>query len=128
MNEWISLSVLPGAKVQFPVGRINSRDFLADHTLSTRPEPAWQKMARVSLNDTAQPVDSEEEGQRSNMDRQRPKKIDSSFATEYGVKPFELTYNTQDIFPDQRFPPCKAYSIHTFLNKQLSQVRNLCAR
>jgi len=35
---------------------------LADHTLPTRPEPAWQKMAQSPLNDTTQPVDSEEEG------------------------------------------------------------------
>jgi len=48
-----------------------SRDFsLADHTLPTRPEPAWQKMAQSPLNDTTQPVDSEEEGRSSTMDRQ----------------------------------------------------------
>jgi len=47
-----------------------SRDFsLADHTLPTRPEPAWQKIAQSPLNDTTQPVDSEEEGQSLPMDR-----------------------------------------------------------
>ena len=54
-----SLSVLPVARVRFPA----MADFsLADHTLPTRPEPAWQKMAQSPLNDTTQPVDSEEEG------------------------------------------------------------------
>jgi len=42
---------------------------LADHTLPTRPELAWQKMAQSPLNDTTQPVDSEEEGQSSTVDR-----------------------------------------------------------
>jgi len=47
-----------------------SRDFsLADRTLPTRPEPAWQKMAQSPLNDTTQPVDSEEEGRSPTMDR-----------------------------------------------------------
>jgi len=47
-----------------------SRDFsLADRTLPTRPEPAWQKMARSPLNDTTQPVDSEEEGRSPTMGR-----------------------------------------------------------
>jgi len=47
-----------------------SRDFsLADHTLPTRPEPAWQKMAQSPLNDTTQPVDNEEEGRSSTMDK-----------------------------------------------------------
>jgi len=47
-----------------------SRDFsLADHTLPTRPEPTWQKTAQSPLNDTAQPVDNEEEGQSSTMDK-----------------------------------------------------------
>jgi len=42
----------------------NSKDFyLADHTLPAHPEPAWQKMAQSPLNDTTQPVDSEEESQ-----------------------------------------------------------------
>jgi len=46
------------------------RDFsLADRTLPTRPEPAWQKMAQI-LNDTTQPVDSEEEGRSPTTDRQ----------------------------------------------------------
>jgi len=48
-----------------------SRDFsLADRTLPTGPEPACQKMAESPLNDTAQPVDSEEEGPSPIMDRQ----------------------------------------------------------
>jgi len=47
-----------------------SRDFsLADHTLPTCPEPAWQKTAQSPLNDTTQPVDSEEEDQCPTMDR-----------------------------------------------------------
>jgi len=67
-----SLSVLPVTRVQFPQPRRSiSRDFhLADRTLPTRPEPAWQKMAQSPLNDTTQPVDSEEEGRNSTMDRQ----------------------------------------------------------
>ena len=48
-----SLSVLPMSRV-----------------LPTRPEPAWQKIAQSSLNDTTQPVGSEEEGRSSTMDRQ----------------------------------------------------------
>jgi len=43
-----SLSVLPVARVQFPATAeyFKSRDVsLADRTLPTRPEPAWQKMA-----------------------------------------------------------------------------------
>jgi len=58
--EWnSSRSVLPVARVQFPT----MADFsLADRTLPTRPEPVWQKMAQSPLNDTTQPVDSEEEG------------------------------------------------------------------
>jgi len=48
-----------------------SRDFsLADHTLPTRPKPAWQKMAQSPLNDATQPVEIEEEGQSLTMDRQ----------------------------------------------------------
>jgi len=58
-----SLSVFPVARVQFPVTAEYFKDFsLADRTLPTRPEPAWQKMAQSPLNDTTQPVDSEEEG------------------------------------------------------------------
>ena len=63
-DKWekrISLSVLPVARVQFPA--------TADHTLPTRPEPAWQKMAQSPLNDTTQPVGSEEEGQCPTMNR-----------------------------------------------------------
>jgi len=33
-----------------------------DHTLPTRPDPAWLKMAQSPLNNTTQPVNSEEEG------------------------------------------------------------------
>jgi len=36
--------------------------FLADHTLPTRLEPVWQKMAQSPLNGTTQPVDINEEG------------------------------------------------------------------
>jgi len=43
---------------------------LADHTLSTRPEPAWQKMAQSPLNDTTQPVGNEEKGRSPTTDRQ----------------------------------------------------------
>jgi len=39
------------------------------HTLPTRPEPAWQKMAQSPLNGTTQPVDSEKEGRTPTMDR-----------------------------------------------------------
>jgi len=47
-----------------------SRDFsLADHTLPTRSEPAWQKKAQSPLNDSRPPVDSEEKGRSSTMDR-----------------------------------------------------------
>jgi len=66
-----SLSVLPVARVRFPTTAEYFKGFsLADRTLSTRPEPAWQKMAQSPLNDTTQPVDSEEEGRSSIMDRQ----------------------------------------------------------
>jgi len=41
--------------------------FLADHTLPTRPEPAWQKMA--PLNGTTKSGDMEEEGLRTTMER-----------------------------------------------------------
>ena len=65
-----SLSVLPVAWAQTQPRPSSSRDFsLADHTLLTRPEPAWYKMAQSPLNDTTQPVDSEEEGQSPTMDR-----------------------------------------------------------
>jgi len=60
-----SPSVLPVARMEYI-----SRDFsLADHTLPTRPEPAWQKMVQSPLNDTTQPVDNEEEGRSPTMDR-----------------------------------------------------------
>jgi len=42
---------------------------LADHTLPTRRESAWQKMAQSPLNGTTQPVDSKEEGLRPTMDK-----------------------------------------------------------
>jgi len=65
-----SLSVLPVALVQFPAMAEYFEGFsLADRTLPTRPEPAWQKMAQSPLNDTTHPVDSEEEGRSSTMDR-----------------------------------------------------------
>ena len=34
---------------------------MADLTLPSRPGPAWQKMGQSPLNDTTQPVYSEEE-------------------------------------------------------------------
>ena len=40
----------------------------ADHTLLTRPEPVWQKMAQSPLSDATQPVDSEEEGRSSKFE------------------------------------------------------------
>jgi len=47
-----------------------SRAFsLADHTLPTRPEPAWQRMAQSHLNDTTKSEDGEEEGRRPTMNR-----------------------------------------------------------
>jgi len=47
-----------------------ARDFsLADHTLPTGPEPAWQNMAHSLLNATAQPVDIEEKGRSLTLDR-----------------------------------------------------------
>jgi len=64
-----SLSILPVARVQFPATAEYFKGFsLADHTLPTRPEPAWQKMAQFPLNDTTQPVDSEEEGRSPTTD------------------------------------------------------------
>ena len=70
--QWdCSLSVLRVARVQFPATADYSRDFsLTDHTLPTRPEPAWQKMAQSPLNDTKRPVDNEEKGRSSTLDRQ----------------------------------------------------------
>ena len=66
-----SLSVLPVARVQFLATAEYFKGFsLADRTLPTRPEPAWQKMAQSPLNDTAQPVDSEEEGRSPTTGRQ----------------------------------------------------------
>ena len=54
-------AVLSVARVQFPA--------MADHTLPTRTEPVWQKIAQSPLNSTTQPVDSEEEGPNPTMDR-----------------------------------------------------------
>jgi len=42
---------------------------LADHTLPTHPEPAWQKMAQSPLNSTTHSVDIKEEGLRRTTDR-----------------------------------------------------------
>jgi len=65
-----SLSVLPVARVQFPATAEYFKGFFsADRTLPIRPEPSWQKMAQSPLNDTTQPVDSEEEGRSPNTDR-----------------------------------------------------------
>jgi len=71
-----SLSVLPCGPGSIPShgGAFQGIKSPTDRTLPTRPEPAWQKMAQSSLNDTAQPVDSEEEGRSSTMDRQWLKK------------------------------------------------------
>ena len=45
-NKCISLSTLPVAQVQFPAVAEYFKGFsLADCTLPTRPEPAWQKVA-----------------------------------------------------------------------------------
>jgi len=73
-NEWISLSARlssqwPGFNFR-PMRGISRYSSRADHTLPTRPEPGWQKMARSRLNGTTQPVDIKEEGQSSTMDRQ----------------------------------------------------------
>jgi len=47
------------ARVQFPTTAEYFKGFsLADRTLPTRPEPAWQKMAQSPLNNTTQPVHS----------------------------------------------------------------------
>ena len=53
-----------------------SRDFsLTDHTLPTRLEPVWQKMAQSPLNGTAKPVDIKEEGLCPTTDRQSLKGV-----------------------------------------------------
>jgi len=58
------------ARVQFPATAEYFKGFfLADHTLPTHPEPTWQTMAQSALNDTAQPVDNEEEGRSSTKDK-----------------------------------------------------------
>ena len=58
----------------FPVVSI-SRDFpLADHTLPTRPEPAWPKIAQILLKCTTQPVDIEAEDRSPTTDRRWLKK------------------------------------------------------
>jgi len=49
---------------------ISRKLFLADHTLPTRTEPVWQKMAQFLLNGTKQPVGTEEEGHISALGRQ----------------------------------------------------------
>jgi len=66
-----SLSVLPVARIQFPTTAEHFKGFfsLADHTLPTRPEPAWQKMAQSPLNDAPQPVGSEVEGRSPTTDK-----------------------------------------------------------
>ena len=65
-----SLSVLPVARVQFSATADYFKGIFPGwlHSLPTRPEPAWQKMAQSALNDTTRPVDSEEEGRSSTMD------------------------------------------------------------
>jgi len=66
-NKCISLSVLPVTRVHYSAAL---RDFsLADHTLPTHPEAAWQKMAQSPLNGIAQPVEIEEEGRSPTTDR-----------------------------------------------------------
>jgi len=56
-----------------------SKDFsLADHTLPTRPEPAWLKMAQSRLNGTTQSVDIKDKGWSPTMDRQWLKQKKSS--------------------------------------------------
>ena len=42
---------------------------LADCTLPTRADPAWQKMVPSLLNGTTQPVEIEEEGRNPTSDR-----------------------------------------------------------
>ena len=46
----MNLTVLPVARVQFPAMAEYFKGVF--HTLPTRPEPAWQKMAQSPLNDT----------------------------------------------------------------------------
>jgi len=41
---------------------------VGDHTLPSRPEPAWQKMAQTPLYGTSQPVDTKKEDRSSTMD------------------------------------------------------------
>jgi len=55
--------------------------FKADRTLPTRLEPAWQKIAQSSLNDTTQFVDSEEEGRNHGQTMADRKKILTLFNT-----------------------------------------------
>jgi len=70
-NEFISLSFLSLARVQFPATVEYFKGFsLADHTPPIRPEPARQKMAESLLNGTTQPVDTEEEGRSLTTDRE----------------------------------------------------------
>ena len=64
---------LPCHPVQFPVvAGCFKGFFLADHTLPTRPESAWQKMAHLlsMTPHNVDNVDSEEEGRSSTKDRQ----------------------------------------------------------
>ena len=73
VGEQTNLTVCPphghAIPSEFPWRNI-SRDFsLADHTLATRPETAWQTMAQSPLNNTTQPVDIEEEGRSPTTDR-----------------------------------------------------------
>ena len=52
-NEWVSLSVLPITGFNSrPLWSISRNFALADQTMPTRPEPAWQSL----LNGTKQPV------------------------------------------------------------------------
>jgi len=53
-------SLWPGFNSQ-PQRSILGDFSLADHTLPTRPGLAWQKLAQSTLNETTQPMDSEEE-------------------------------------------------------------------
>jgi len=62
-NKCISQSVLPMAWFNSQPWRSISREIsLADHTLPTHPESAWQKRAQSPLDGTTQPVDIEEKG------------------------------------------------------------------
>jgi len=49
----------PGSIPMQPLRSISGNFFLADHTLPTRPESAWQKMAHSPLSGTTQPMDFE---------------------------------------------------------------------